>query len=61
LLHNRKLAALAINLDVTAAQRALARTLRQPGLIPIPTASTIEHFREKRAAADLTLNLETLA
>lgn len=61
LLGNRKLAALASDLGITPAQLALAWTLRQPGLIAIPKASTVEHVRENRAAADVTLDEATLA
>jgi len=61
LLENRKLTALASGVGVTPAQLALAWTLRQPGLIAIPKASTVQHVRENRAAADLTLDAEMLA
>ncbi|MCJ8159634.1 aldo/keto reductase [Sphingomonas sp. LaA6.9] len=61
LIDNRKLAALASDLGVTPAQLALAWTLRKPGLIAIPKASTVEHVRENRTAADITLDEETLA
>jgi diketogulonate reductase-like aldo/keto reductase len=58
---NRKLEALASNLGVTAAQLALAWVLRQPGMIAIPKASTVDHVRENRAAADLALDEAILA
>jgi len=61
LLGSRKLAALAAYVGVTPAQLALAWTLRQPGLIAIPKASSVEHVRENRAAADITLDEATLA
>jgi diketogulonate reductase-like aldo/keto reductase len=61
LLGNRKLVALASDLGVTAAQLALAWTLRQPGMIAIPKASAVEHVRENRAAADVMLDVDTLA
>ena len=61
LLGNSKLTAIASGMGVTAAQLALAWTLRQPGLISIPKASTVEHVRENRAAADLTLDTDMLA
>lgn len=61
LIDNRKLAALASDLGVTPAQLALAWTLRKPGLIAIPKASTVEHVRENRTAADITLDEEALA
>ena len=61
LLDNRKLIALASNAGVSPAQLALAWTLRQPGLIAIPKASTVKHVLDNRAAADLTLGAEILA
>ena len=61
LIGNRKLSALAADLGVTPAQLALAWALRQPGLIAIPKASTVEHVRKNRAAADITLDEATLA
>lgn len=61
LIGNGKLAALAADLGITPAQLALAWTLRRPGLIAIPKASSIEHVRENRAAADITLDEATLA
>jgi len=61
LLANRKLVALASDLGVTAVQLALAWTLRQPGMIAIPKASTVGHVRENRAAADINLAPEILA
>lgn len=61
LIGNRELASLAADLGVTPAQLALAWTLRRPGLIAIPKASTVEHVRENRAAADITLDKATLA
>ena len=61
LVGNRNLAALASELGVTPAQLALAWTLRQPGLIAIPKASSAEHVRENRTAADIMLEVDTLA
>jgi diketogulonate reductase-like aldo/keto reductase len=58
---NRKLEALASDLGVTAAQLALAWVLRQPGLVAIPKASTVEHVRDNRAAVDLRLDADILA
>ncbi|MHA0337345.1 aldo/keto reductase [Sphingomonas aquatilis] len=45
----------------TAAQVALAWTLRHDGLIAIPKASSIAHVRENRAAADIVLSDADLA
>jgi diketogulonate reductase-like aldo/keto reductase len=56
LIGNSKLAGLASDLGATPAQLALAWTLRQPGLIAIPKTSSVEHVRENRAAADITLD-----
>jgi diketogulonate reductase-like aldo/keto reductase len=52
---------LARQLDASPAQVALAWCLRQDGLIAIPKASSIDHVRDNRAAADLALDAETLA
>lgn len=60
LIGNRKLTALASDMGVTAAQLALAWTLRQPGLIAIPKAAVADHVRENRAAADLVLTPDIL-
>lgn len=61
LIGNRKLTALAADLDVTAAQLALSWTLRQPGMIAIPKAASVAHVRENRAAANLVLTPDILA
>jgi diketogulonate reductase-like aldo/keto reductase len=58
---NHRLQALASDLGVTPAQLALAWVLRQPGLIAIPKAATVEHVRENRAAADIALDADILA
>ena len=42
-------------------QIALAWVLRRPGIIAIPKASSLEHVRQNRAAADLELTAEELA
>jgi len=60
LIGNRTLSALAVDLGVTAAQLALAWTLRQPGLIAIPKAASVAHVHENRAAADLILTPDIL-
>jgi diketogulonate reductase-like aldo/keto reductase len=46
---------------VSPFQIALAWVMRRPDVIAIPKAGTIEHVRENRAAADLTLDSEDLA
>jgi diketogulonate reductase-like aldo/keto reductase len=45
---------------VTAAQVALAWTMREPGVCAIPKASRAEHVRANRAAADLQLDEASL-
>ena len=47
--------------NATAVQVALAWLLRQDGVIVIPKASSPEHVRENRAAADLALTKEDLS
>ena len=42
-------------------QVALAWVLRRPGVIAIPKASSVEHVRQNRAAADLDLTADDLA
>ena len=46
---------------ITAAQLALAWTLRDGGVIAIPKAVKTEHLRANLAAADVQLDRETLA
>ena len=53
----RKIAA---GLGVTAAELALAWVMRGPGVCAIPKASTPEHIRANRRAADLRLDAATL-
>jgi len=55
------IAALARDLDVTAAEVALAWTIRNPGVCTIPKASREEHVRAIRRAADLELDAAALA
>jgi diketogulonate reductase-like aldo/keto reductase len=45
----------------TPAQVALAALLAQPGVMPIPKASQVEHLRENWAARSLRLTAEDLA
>lgn len=58
---NDAIAAVASRLGVTAAQVALAWTLRHRGVIAIPKATRPEHVRENRAAPDLVLTPSDLA
>jgi diketogulonate reductase-like aldo/keto reductase len=58
---NARLAGIAERHGATAAQVALAWTLRRPGVIAIPKASRLQHVRDNRAAVDLTLTPEDLA
>ncbi|MBX3570390.1 MAG: aldo/keto reductase [Rhizobiaceae bacterium] len=55
------LAAIGKRIGATAAQVALAWTLRHPHVIAIPKAVRPEHVRDNRAAADLTLSQDDLA
>jgi diketogulonate reductase-like aldo/keto reductase len=55
------LRSIAAGMDATAAQVALAWLLRQPDLLVIPKAASIEHLAANRAAADLRLGADTLA
>jgi diketogulonate reductase-like aldo/keto reductase len=56
-----RLAAIAERHGVTAAQIALAWTMRADGVISIPKAVKAEHVRQNRAAADIVLSPEDLA
>lgn len=58
LLRHKALAEVAARHGVTAAQVALAWTLRQPGVIAIPKAADAKHVRENAAAAALRLTEE---
>jgi len=61
LAENSGLARIAHRHGVSAAQVALAWTLRWPGVIAIPKATQLAHVRDNRAAADLQLTAEELA
>jgi diketogulonate reductase-like aldo/keto reductase len=61
LLRDRVLTAVAIRHRLTTAQIALAWALRQPDMIVIPKAATLEHVRENRAAVDVRLTAQDLA
>ena len=58
---NARLAAIAARHGATAAQVALAWTLRRPGVIAIPKAAKLDHVRDNRAALDLVLTAQDLA
>ena len=55
------MAALARPLGLSAAQLALAWTLRDGGVIAIPKAVQPTHLRDNLAAASITLEAATLA
>jgi diketogulonate reductase-like aldo/keto reductase len=55
-----RLAALAGRIGATAAQLALAWTMRHPHVVAIPKAVKPQHVRENRAAADLVLDPDIL-
>jgi diketogulonate reductase-like aldo/keto reductase len=61
LLRDRVLTAVAIRHRATTAQIALAWALRQPAMMVIPKAATLEHVRENRAALDIRLTDRDLA
>lgn len=61
LARNIMLTELGLRLGITAAQLALAWTLRAGGVIAIPKAVKSEHLRANLAAADVRLDVETLA
>ena len=60
LLRDRMLTAVAIRHRATTAQIALAWALRQPDMMVIPKAATLEHVRENRAALDIRQDLAEL-
>jgi diketogulonate reductase-like aldo/keto reductase len=61
LLQSRALAAVARRHDATAAQVAIAWSMRHPNVISIPKASDPQHVRENAAAGEITLSAEDLA
>lgn len=61
LANDPRLQAVARRHGVTAAQVALAWTLRDGGVISIPKASKPDHVRANRAASDIRLTAEDLA
>jgi diketogulonate reductase-like aldo/keto reductase len=61
LLRDRVLTGAAIRHRATTAQIALAWVLRQPDMMVIPKAATLEHVRDNRAALDIKLTAQDLA
>ena len=61
LLRDRVLTGVAIRHRATTAQIALAWVLRQPDMMVIPKAATLEHVRDNRAALDIELTAQDLA
>ncbi len=61
LTRDRRLLAIAKRHDASAAQIALAWTIRQPGVIAIPKAGSAAHVRDNRAALDIRLSDADLA
>ncbi len=61
ILKDAALAAVAKRHGATPAQVALAWTLRRPGVISIPKASTVQHVQDNRACLDLILDATDLA
>lgn len=57
---DRKLSAVAATMGVTAAQLALAWTIRNPGVIAIPKSSTPARIDENRRAATLRLTPDVI-
>ena len=60
LIRSRKLHAIAANIDATPAQLALAWLMHRHA-IAIPKASTEDHVRENRRAADIALSAKTMS
>ncbi|GLS31976.1 Aldo/keto reductase [Mesorhizobium albiziae] len=61
LTRDRRLLAIAKRHEASAAQIALAWTIRQPGIIAIPKAGSAVHVRDNRAALDIKLSDADLA
>jgi diketogulonate reductase-like aldo/keto reductase len=61
LLRDRVLTGAAIRHRATTEQIALAWVLRQPDMMVIPKAATLEHVRDNRAALDIKLTAQDLA
>ncbi|WBO23695.1 aldo/keto reductase [Sphingomonas abietis] len=61
LVDHADLAALARRFGATAPQIVLAWVLRHTGIIAIPKAASVEHVRDNRAAAEITLDDDAVA
>jgi diketogulonate reductase-like aldo/keto reductase len=61
LARDRRLAAIGERHGATAAQIALAWVMRHPHIIAIPKASSLDHVRDNRAAADIVLSAADIA
>ena len=61
LTRDRRPAAIGERHGATAAQIALAWTLRHPHVIAIPKASSLDHVHDNRSAADIVLSAADLA
>ncbi|MFL9879325.1 aldo/keto reductase [Herbaspirillum rhizosphaerae] len=61
ILKDATLAAIAKRHGATPAQVALAWTLRRPGVISIPKASTLQHVQDNRACLDVVLDAADFA
>jgi diketogulonate reductase-like aldo/keto reductase len=61
ILKDATLTAIAKRHGATPAQVALAWTLRRPGVISIPKASTLQHVQDNRACLDVVLDATDLA
>lgn len=61
MLRQRALVEVAARHGVSAAQAAIAWTLRNPGIISIPKAADPEHVRQNAAAREIALTAEDLA
>ncbi len=61
MLRHRALAEVAARHGVSAAQAAIAWTLRDPGIVSIPKAADPEHVRQNAAAREIALTGEDLA
>jgi diketogulonate reductase-like aldo/keto reductase len=58
---NRALAGVAATIGVAPAELALAWSMRDPNVFPIPKAGRSEHVRSNRRAPDLVLDAAALA
>lgn len=58
LLEHPVLAEIGVRHGVTGARIALARVIRQPGVIAIPKASSLEHVRQNVGAGAVVLDAE---